>query len=127
MMEPNSTTVTWSLLCALLVVSLSLGHAALAAEASVDVAAEFVTAANEGDYRTVCHLYSPRYLKVSQASCRSLYRWGAQLYGPYDYTIVRWRTLESGHRRVDLTRWQAPSFIELAHEKTGWRIVAGGW
>ena len=52
---------------------------------------------------------------------------GAGLYGPFDYTIVRWRTLKNGHRQVDLTRWQHPSFIELEHEKTGWRIVAGGW
>ncbi len=101
-------------------------HAAPAAAGATDVAVEFVTAANRGDYRTVCRLYSARYLK-SQASCRSLYRWGAGLYGPYDYRIVRWRTLENGHRRVDLTLRQHPSFIELEHEKAGWRIVAGGW
>jgi hypothetical protein len=63
----------------------------------------------------------------SQASCVSLYRWVAGLYGPFDYRIVRWRTLPSGHWRVDLIRWHEPSFIELAHEKAGWRIVAGGW
>jgi hypothetical protein len=113
--------------CALLVLSLGLTHAAPATGgARQHVAIQFVTAANRGDYGTVCRLYSARYLK-SQASCRSLYRWGAGLYGPYDYRIVRWRTLQSGHWRVDLTRWQQPSFIELEHQKTGWRIVAGGW
>jgi hypothetical protein len=91
------------------------------------VAVQFVTAANLGDYRTVCRLYSAGYLKVSQASCRSLYLWGAQLYGRYDYRIVGRRTLANGHRRVDLIRWQHPSFIELGYARTGWRIVAGGW
>jgi hypothetical protein len=97
-----------------------------AAAGATDVAVQFVTAANRGDFRTVCRLYSARYVR-SQATCVSLYRWGAGLYGPFDYTIVRWRTLKNGHRRVDLTRWQHPSFIELEREKTGWRIVAGGW
>jgi hypothetical protein len=97
-----------------------------AAAGATDVAVQFVIAANRGDYRSVCRLYSTRYVR-SQANCQSLYRWGAALYGPFDYRIARWRTLEDGHRRVDLTRWQHPSFIELAHEKTGWRIVAGGW
>jgi hypothetical protein len=87
---------------------------------------QFVTAANRGDFRTVCRLYSAHYVK-SQANCVSLYRWGAGLYGPFDYRIVRWRTLQNGHWRVDLTRWHHPSFIELEHEKAGWRIVAGGW
>jgi hypothetical protein len=98
-----------------------------AAGAKADVAVQFITAANGGDYRTVCRLYSARYLKVSQASCRSLYLWGAYLYGRYDYRIVGRRTLANGHRRVDLIRWQHPSFIELVREHTGWRIVAGGW
>ena len=80
----------------------------------------------EATFARVCRLYSARYVK-SQATCVWLYRWGAGLYGPFDYTIVRWRTLENGHRRVDLTRWQHPSFIELAREQAGWRIVAGGW
>ena len=116
-----------SLCCAFLVLSLGLTHAAPAATgARQDVAVRFVTAANRGDYRTVCRLYSPRYVK-SQANCVSLYRWGAGLYGPFDYKIVRWRTLQNGHWRVDLTRWHHPSFIELEHEKAGWRIVAGGW
>jgi hypothetical protein len=97
-----------------------------AAAGATDVAVQFVTAANRGDFRTVCRLYSARYVR-SQATCVSLYRWGAGLYGPFDYTIVRWRTSQNGHRRVDLTRWHEPSFIELEREKTGWRIVAGGW
>jgi hypothetical protein len=113
--------------CGLLVLSLALAHAAPAAGgARQDVAVQFVTAANRGDYGTVCRLYSRRYVK-SEATCRSLYRWGAGLYGPFDYKIVRWRTLQNGHWRVDLTRWHDPSFIELEHEKAGWRIVAGGW
>ncbi len=111
---------------AVLVLSLGLTHAAPATAGATDVAVQFVSAANRGDFRTVCRLYSARYVK-SQANCVSLYRWGAGLYGPFDYTIVRSRTLKNGHRRVDLTRWQHPSFIELEHEKTGWRIVAGGW
>src|SRR5262249_8590152 len=36
----------------------------------------FVRAANHGDYAAVCRLYSTHYLRASQASCRSLYRWG---------------------------------------------------
>jgi hypothetical protein len=111
---------------AVLLLSLGLMHAAPAPAGATDVAVQFVTAANRGDYRTVCHLYSARYLR-SQASCRSLYRWGAGLYGPYDYKIVRWRALQNGHRRVDLTLRRHSSFIELEHEKAGWRIVAGGW
>ena len=112
---------------AVVVLSLSLTHATPAATgARQAVAVQFVTAANRGDYGTVCRLYSARYVK-SEASCVSLYRWGAGLYGPFDYSILRWRTLESGRWRVDLTRWQHPSFIELEHEKAGWRIVAGGW
>ena len=91
------------------------------------VATKFVTAANRGDYATVCRLYSRRYLKVSQAACRSLYRWGASIYGPFDYRVIRRHKLASGHWRIDLIRWQHSSFIELARERTGWRIVAGGW
>ena len=82
---------------------------------------------NRGDYATVCRLYSASYLKASQASCRWLYGWGAQLYGPFDYRIVHRRTLPDGHRRIDLIRWHGPSFIELAYERAAWRIVAGGW
>jgi hypothetical protein len=116
------------LCCTLLVLSVGLTDAARAAGgARQDVAVQFVTAANRGDYAAVCRLYSRDYLKASQASCRWLYGWGAQLYGPFDYRIVRWRTLRNGHWRVDLTRWHEPSFIELAHEKACWRIVAGGW
>jgi hypothetical protein len=97
------------------------------ARVNADVAFQFVSAANRGDYRAVCGLYSARYLKVSQASCRSLYLWGARLYGRYDYAIVGRRTLANGCLRVDLTRWEHPSFIELGREQVGWRIVAGGW
>lgn len=91
------------------------------------VATQFVTAANRGDFATVCRLYSTRYLKVSQAACRSLYRWGASIYGPFDYRIIRWKRLARGHWRFDLIRWRHPSFIELARERTVWRVVAGGW
>jgi hypothetical protein len=94
---------------------------------SAAVARRFVAAANRGDYATVCRLYSRHYLKTSQAACRSLYRWGASVYGRFDYRIVRRRRLGSGHRRIDLTRWHHHSFIELARERPGWRIVAGGW
>jgi hypothetical protein len=105
-------------------------HRAAAGRASrspVTVANQFVTAANRGDYATVCRLYSRRYLKVSLAACRSFYRWGANIYGPFDYRIVRRFRLESGRWRIDLIRWKHPSFIELARERSGWRIVAGGW
>jgi hypothetical protein len=94
---------------------------------SAAVANRFVAAANRGDYATVCHLYSSHYLRTSQAACRSLYRWGASVYGRFDYRIVRRRRLGSGHRRIELTRWHHRSFIELARERPGWRIVAGGW
>ena len=87
----------------------------------------FVKAANRGDYSTVCHLYSHHYLKISQAACRSLYRSGEAIFGPYDYKIVDRRTLASGHRRIDLTLHHRASFIELAHETAGWRIVGGGF
>jgi hypothetical protein len=87
----------------------------------------YVRAANRGDYATVCHLYSHRYLKVSQAACRELYRSGEVIFGPYDYKIVHRRTLANGHRRIDLTLRHHASFIELAHEAAGWRIVAGGF
>ena len=89
-----------------------------AAAGATDVALQFVTAANRGDYRTVCRLYSARYVK-SQASCRSLYRWGAGLYGPFDYSIVRWSALKNGHRRVDLTRWHGPSFMSSTVSRRG--------
>ena len=122
-MAPGMTRLALtSLLCALVIPTPSI-----AGGGRQDVAVQFVSAANRADYATVCHLYSRRYLKASQASCRWLYGWGAQLYGPYDYRIVGRRTLPDGHRRIDLIRWHEPSFIELAHEQTGWRIVAGGW
>jgi hypothetical protein len=88
---------------------------------------QFVAAANRGDYATVCRLYSRRYLKVSQDSCRALYRQGATIFGPYDYRIVRRRITAGGRRHVDLILRRHASFIELVHERAGWRIVAGGW
>jgi hypothetical protein len=91
------------------------------------VANQFVADANRGDYAAVCRLYSTRYLKVSRAACCSLYQWEARIYGPFDYRIVRRRRLESAHWRFDLIRWRHPSFIELAHERSGRRIVGGGW
>jgi hypothetical protein len=91
------------------------------------VANQFVADANRGDYAAVCRLYSTRYLKVSRAACRSLYQCAASIYGPYDYRIVHRRRLESAHWRFDLIRWRHPSFIELARERKGWRILAGGW
>jgi hypothetical protein len=91
------------------------------------VANQFVADANRGDYAAVCRLYSTRYLKVSRAACCSLYQWGASIYGPYDYWMVHRRRLGSAHWRFDLIRWRRPSFIELARERKGWRIVAGGW
>ena len=115
----------------LLVVSLvvaALGlPLAVGAATSEGVAHRFVRAANHGDYETVCQLYSRRYLKVSQRECRALYRWGESIYGHFDYRIVHSQKLHSGHWRVDLTRWEHASFIELAHEPSGWKIVAGGW
>jgi hypothetical protein len=86
----------------------------------------FVAAANRGDYAAVCRLYSHRYLK-DQATCRALYRWGESLYGPYDYRIVGRRTVATGHRHVDLVLRRHHSFLELARERAGWRIVAGGF
>ena len=83
------------------------GATPAAARARADVAVQFVSAANGGDYRTVCG--------------------GAQLYGRYDYRIVGRSTLADGRLRVDLIRWQHPSFIELVHEQAGWRVIAGGW
>jgi hypothetical protein len=97
------------------------------ARASKEVEDVFVAAANRGDYATVCRLYSRHYLKGSQESCRALYRWGESLYGPYDYRIVRRRRTALGRRHVDLTVRHHASYIELAHEQPGWRIVAGGW
>jgi hypothetical protein len=88
---------------------------------------DFVAAANRGDYARACHLYSRRYLKASQETCRSLYRWEASFYGPYDYRIVRRRMLRNGRRHVELILRHHRSFIELARERAGWRIVAGGW
>ena len=87
----------------------------------------FVRAANQGDYATVCRLYSRRYLKISQGACRRLYRSGESIFGPYDYRVVRRRVLPSGHRRVDLRLHRHALFVEFAREPAGWRIVAGGF
>ena len=87
----------------------------------------FVRKANHGDYAAVCRLYSHRYLKISQAECRGLYKSAETLYGPYDYRVVRRRVLASGHRRIDLRLHRHASFVEFAREPAGWRIVAGGF
>ena len=87
----------------------------------------FVREANHGNYAAVCRLYSKHYLKASQASCRSLYRWGEQLYGPYDYRVVHRRLTGRGHRRIDMLLHHHHSFVEFAREPAGWRIVAGGF
>ena len=87
----------------------------------------FVREVNHGDYADACRLYSKHYLKASQASCRSLYRWGEQLYGPYDYRVVRRRFTARGHRHIDLVIRHHHSFVEFAREPVGWRIVAGGF
>ena len=110
------------------VVTTPLAFGASSSPASRSAAEDqFVTAANRGDYATVCRLYSRRYLKVSQESCRALYRRGEIIFGPYDYRIVRRRSTAGGRRHVDLTLRHHASFIELARERVGWRIVAGGW
>ena len=87
----------------------------------------FVRAANRGDYTTVCRLYSRRYLKISLGQCRSLYQSDEAIFGPYDYRVVRRRTLKTGHRRADLVLRRHPSFVEFARERGVWRIVAGGF
>jgi hypothetical protein len=87
----------------------------------------FVRAANRGDYAAVCRLYSHRYLKISQAGCRQLYRSAEGIFGPYDYRIVGRRILPSGHRRADMVLRHHRTFVEFAREPAGWRIVAGGF
>lgn len=128
--DMNKTVITAALAAVLALVVMAAGSAsadsAFHNRVSV-VGNEFVADANRGDYAAACRLYSTRYLKVSRAVCRSLYQWEAHIYGPFDYRIVRRRRLESGHWRFDLIRWRHPSFIELASERDGWRIVAGGW
>jgi hypothetical protein len=104
----------------------SRSEASAPASAQV-VANEFVRAANRGDFRTVCSLYSRTYLKVSNAQCRRLYEWGVMLYGTFDYRIVAERRLASGRWHIALTRWHDRSFIVLRRERPGWRIVGGGW
>jgi hypothetical protein len=91
------------------------------------IANEFVQAANRGDFRTVCSLYSRTYLKVSNAQCRRLYQWGVMVYGTFDYRVVDERRLGNGRWHIALTRWHGPSFIDLRRERLGWRIVGGGW
>jgi hypothetical protein len=87
----------------------------------------YVREANRGHYSAVCRMYSHRYLKISQAACRGLYQEAENLFGPYDYRIVRRRVLPSGHRRIDLRVHHHASFVEFAREPVGWRIVAGGF
>ncbi len=86
------------LLIALLALSSSLSQASLAAaKPRPDAAMRFVLAANRGDFRTACRLYSGTYLKVSQADCQALYRWGVNLHGRFDYRIVARQKLAGGH------------------------------
>lgn len=113
---------------ALLALSSSLSPGlARGSETGPAIAKRFVLAANRGDFRSVCRLYSRTYLKVSQAECQTLYRWEVDLYGRFDYRIVARRRLGNGHWYVALTRFRGSSFVELARETAGWRIVAGGW
>lgn len=112
-------------------VVLGLLAASTAAQAGVRghafVEDRFVRAANHGDYQTVCSLYSRRYMKISQAECRRLYKQEEGIFGPYDYRIVRRRILPSGHRRADMVLRHHSTFVEFAREPAGWRIVAGGF
>ena len=84
--------------CAFLVLSLGLTHAAPATAGATDVAVQFVSAANRGDFRSVCLLYSARYVK-SQATCVSLYRWGQGCTArstTRSFAGARWRTGTGG-------------------------------
>ena len=112
---------------AMVVFALAVASGAAEPGGAKVVANRFVSAANHGDYATVCRLYSRRYLKITRAECAELYAWAENFYGPFDYRIVGQRRLSSGRWHVELIRWRHPSFIELARERLGWKIVAGGW
>jgi hypothetical protein len=89
-------------------------------------AAVFVRAVNRRDWRTACGMYSRRYLRVSQADCRSFYAWGASLYGPYRYVVVGIRQIGTRYH-INLTSRGRPDFFELKREHDCWKVVAGGW
>ena len=86
----------------------------------------FIAAVNRGDFRTACAAYSPHYLKASQEECRSLYRWGWKLYGPYRYVVVA-RHRIGGRYHVELTRRGRADYVDFAREGGDWKVVAGGW
>jgi hypothetical protein len=123
---PRRLGVGLAVLITVTAIAASRSEASIPASAQ-HVANEFVLAANRGDFRTVCSLYSRTYLKVSNAQCRALYQWGVMLYGTFDYRIVAEQRLANGRWDIALTRWHDPSFIDLRRERPGWRIVAGGW
>jgi hypothetical protein len=88
--------------------------------------ASFVSAVNRRDWRAVCATYSPRYLKSTQAECRSLWWWGWRLYGPYRYRVLHLR--RRGERyHVELVSHGHPSYFEVELEDGDWKVVAGGW
>ena len=90
--------------------------------------ARFVTAVNRADFRTACAMYSPRYLKATQAQCRALYAHGLELYGPYRYRVLAARTLVTHHYRASISRrGRSAGYLEFAREPTGWKLIHGGW
>ena len=124
----NATNTTKSLVaalgCAFLVLTLGLTHAAPAAAGATDVAVQFVTAANRGDFAASPALLGP--LGEVPGDLRLALPLGGGTVRP----IRSDRSLAHAGERAPagrLTRWHEPSFIELEREKTGWRIVAGGW
>jgi len=89
-------------------------------------AASFVAAVNRRDWRAACATYSASYLRTSQQACRSVWRWGWNLYGEYRYRIVRARS--QGERyHVELSSRGHRDFVDFALEGGAWRVVAGGW
>jgi len=88
----------------------------------------FVAAVNRGDFQTACAMYSRRYLKVTRAECRALYRQGLELYGPYRYRIIAASRLAMHHYRVSISRrGGSGGYLEFARELSGWKLIHGGW
>ena len=88
----------------------------------------FVGAVNRADFRTACAMYSHKYLKASQAECRALYERGLELYGPYRYEVLSARTLATHHYRASINRrGRSAGYLEFARERSGWKLVHGGW
>jgi hypothetical protein len=86
----------------------------------------FVDSVNRGDWGAACRMYSPRYLKISQAQCRRFWSWGKRIYGPYRYVLVR--TDRSGARYHAALRCRGRvDFVDLVLEEDGWKVIAGGW